>query len=121
MTVIWVVDDDEDVAAHLRLTLRRAGAEVEVRGLADGNALRAALAGADTDPAVVLLDQVLPGERGSALVPEVKRIHPQAEIRLITAAPDEISEEDRAVGVIAKPPAASEILEILASVGDERP
>ncbi len=111
--IVWVVDDDPDVAAHLEILLRRADVAATVRAFADGAALRAALAERAGHPDLVLIDQILPEDRGSALAEEVAAVYPGAVLRLITAAPDEVAPQERELGVIAKPVRVADIADLL--------
>lgn len=111
-TVCWVVDDDPDVATHLSMLLRRIGLDDEVVRFLDAGALRDAL-GRDPEPDLVLVDQVLPDGVGRDLLADIRRAHPSAVVRLITAAPDEIDDIDRAIGVVSKPPSEAVIRALL--------
>lgn len=115
--VVWVVDDDADVAAHLALVCEQAGFEAELYGFPTAARLQEALdAGAPT-PDLVLVDQILPDGRGTDLRAVVQRGYPSAVVRLITAAPDEIDDIDRALGVVTKPPTVAVVQALLAHRG----
>lgn len=110
--IIWVVDDDPDVAEHLQLLLGRDGVAAAVVAMPDAATLRVALDG-DEQPTAVLLDEVLPDGRGTVLAADVHARRPGAHVRIVTAAPDEIDDVGRAVGVVAKPLAPADIAPLL--------
>lgn len=101
--VVWVVDDDPDVADHLQLVCEQAGYGCEMHLFESASSLRAAL-GSDDAPDLVLIDQILPDGRGTDLLTPTRWAYPGAVVRLITAAPDETDDVDRALGVVSKPP-----------------
>ncbi len=112
--VVWIVDDDPDVATHLEMVLPRVAGSAVVRAFVDAaEVLRALDDEPDAVPDLVLVDQVLPDGRGSDLLPEVRRRRPEAIVRLITAAPDEIDDVDRALGVVSKPPSLAVLSALL--------
>ena len=112
-TVCWVVDDDPDVATHLAMLLRRIGIEERIERFRDAAELRAALGRDVPAPALVLVDQVLPDDVGRNLLAEIRAAHPTAVVRLITAAPEEIDDVDRAIGVVSKPPSEDVVRALL--------
>lgn len=112
-STVWVVDDDEDVAPHLRMVLRRADLEVDVRSFPDMASLRSGLTEPGPAPDLVLVDRMLPTGDGATLVPEIAAAFPETAIRLLTAAPDEASEEDTEIGVLAKPLSSHTIATLL--------
>ena len=104
MPIIWVIDDDPDVAVHLRIRLDRLGVATTVRAIPDGVSARAALAEAAVRPALVVLDHFLPDEPGSGLVVAVREAAPGVPVVMSSAAPDEVPAEVAAgLEVLAKP------------------
>lgn len=110
--IIWVVDDDPDVAEHLELLLQRDDVDAAVVAMPDAAALGDALDG-DEQPTAVLLDELLPDGRGTELAGDVHARRPGAHVRIVTAAPDEIDDVGRAVGVVAKPLSPADVVPLL--------
>lgn len=82
---VLVVDDDRELSAVLEEFLRRQG--YEARSVADGGgALRAIVA---EPPDVVLLDIALPGLPGTAALPAIQAVAPQAAVIMMSAVADE--------------------------------
>lgn len=106
---ILIVDDDAEICELVRQFLEPHG--FHVTGVADGVAMRAALA---SDPAdLIILDLMLPGEDGLALCRQL-RISSRTPIIFLTALG---SEADRVVGLemgaddyLSKPFSARELL-----------
>ncbi|VXB30690.1 response regulator transcription factor [Nocardioides sp. AX2bis] len=106
---ILVVEDDDAIRSALEHSF--AGAGYAVRGLPDGEALEAEVTG--FSPALVVLDWMLPGRDGPALV-EVVRRRSDAAIVMLTARE---AVEDRLLGFdvgvddyLAKPFVVEELL-----------
>ena len=107
---ICVVEDDEPIRRGLVDGLRHAGYRVsECR---DGDEARRVLVGAELD--LVLLDVMLPGADGFALLAELRAARPRLPVIMVTARG---AEEDRVRGLrngaddyVVKPFSASELL-----------
>jgi two-component system phosphate regulon response regulator OmpR len=89
---ILVVDDDEKIRTMLRRYLTGEGFEVSVA--AEGAAMRAALERQGAD--LVLLDLVLPGEDGLALIQYLRKAHGKLPVIMLTGKGDVI---DKVVGL----------------------
>ena len=68
--MIYCVEDDRNIRELLVYTLETTG--FEAKGLADGNELWSALKNADAIPEMILLDIMLPGEDGYAILEKLK-------------------------------------------------
>lgn len=79
-THIVCVDDDPGVLEILRKRLSRPN--VTVHAVADGDELAALVS--DTEPALVILDVVLPGRNGYQLCRELRGDHPDLPIFLFS-------------------------------------
>ena len=88
---ILIVDDDAEIRGLLRDYLERNG--LRATAVADGRAMRAALANGQFD--LVILDLMLPGEDGLVLCREL-RAHSNLPVVMLTARGDET---DRIVGL----------------------
>ncbi|MBI5597861.1 MAG: sigma-54-dependent Fis family transcriptional regulator [Elusimicrobia bacterium] len=77
---VLIVDDEEKLRRFLRREFERKGYPVRAAG--DRAAALAALADGQVD--VVLLDIVMPGADGMALLEEVRREHPDAAVIMLT-------------------------------------
>lgn len=91
MDHILIVDDDRDIRDLLSEYLQKQGYRTSVAG--DGRAMRAVLA--RHEPALIVLDLMLPGEDGLTLCREV-RAHSDVPIIMLTARGEEV---DRIVGL----------------------
>ena len=81
-----VLEDDLDAAELLRLTLVRAGFDVDVVGTTEAAlAALGALARGHYD--VLVTDIQLPGESGLKLLPVVRRLDPTITVMVVTAYP----------------------------------
>lgn len=92
--MIYCVEDDEGIRELIVYTLQNSG--LPARGLADGNALLAALR--EGKPDLVLLDIMLPGEDGVSILRALRR-RPDTEklpVILVTA---KGSEYDKVIGL----------------------
>ena len=108
--VVMVVEDDPGIRRGLTDSLRFGG--YEVIELADGTAARERIPTAELD--LVLLDVVLPGVDGFALLDDVRRARPGLPVILVTARG---AEEDRVRGLrsgaddyVVKPFSSTELL-----------
>jgi CheY-like chemotaxis protein len=91
MDHILIVDDDRDIRDLLSEYLQKQGYRTTVA--ADGRAMRAVLS--RSEPALIVLDLMLPGEDGLTLCREV-RAHSDIPIIMLTARGEEV---DRIVGL----------------------
>jgi CheY-like chemotaxis protein len=82
---ILVVDDDDAILEMLVELLRDAG--YAVRGAANG--AEALIAVYERQPALILLDLVMPEMDGASVSRELRKHHPTLPIMLITASPDD--------------------------------
>ncbi|MCJ8502751.1 response regulator [Desulfatitalea alkaliphila] len=78
--LVMVVDDEEKVRKYLSRLLQKRGFTVETA--ADGEAALALLAERDFD--VVLLDVLMPGLDGIAVLKEIKQRRPLTEVIILT-------------------------------------
>ncbi len=110
---ILLVDDEENFRRSLALMLHQAGYEVD--GLADGQEALRCLAGEIYD--FVITDLRMPGIDGMALLEEVKRIHPESLVVMMSAygSSDLAVEAVKrgATDYIAKPFSSDELLLLL--------
>jgi CheY-like chemotaxis protein len=92
---VLIVDDDEVIRSLLRLTLPAEGySVVEAK---DGEHALEIVEG--RAPALVLLDWRMPGRSGREVLPEIKRLHPQTPVIVLTAEePVRTQEEANALG-----------------------
>jgi len=109
-TKILVVEDDAPIRRGLVDALRFAGYEVEECATGDG----AVEAACTILPDLLLLDVILPGKEGFAILDELRASHPQMAVILLTARG---AEEDRVRGLklgaddyVVKPFSATELL-----------
>ena len=79
--MIWCVEDDESIRDIEVYALQSTG--FEARGFADGEAFRSALA--KETPELIILDVMLPGTDGVALLEELKRSPERCDIPVIMA------------------------------------
>jgi two-component system OmpR family response regulator len=91
MDHILIVDDDRDIRDLLSEYLQKQGYRTTVAG--DGRSMRAVLA--RHEPALIVLDLMLPGEDGLTLCREI-RAHSDVPIIMLTARGEEV---DRIVGL----------------------
>jgi DNA-binding NtrC family response regulator len=78
--LVMVVDDEEKVRKYLTRLLEKRGFEVDTA--ADGDAALALLARRDFD--VILLDVLMPGLDGIAVLKEIKKRKPLTEVIILT-------------------------------------
>jgi DNA-binding response OmpR family regulator len=109
-TKILVVEDDAAIRRGLVDALRFAGYAVEECATGD----RAVDAACAMSPALLLLDVILPGKDGFAILDELRASHPQMAVIMLTARG---AEEDRVRGLklgaddyVVKPFSATELL-----------
>ncbi len=81
---ILVVDDEELVRKTVHLILRKEGYEVEAVG--DGDAAVAAVR--ERKPDLVILDLVMPGKTGVEVLRELRAMHAELAVVILTAFPD---------------------------------
>lgn len=98
-TLVYVVDDDPAVLHSTRFLLESAGHRVET--FASGPELLAAFSG--LGPAVVLLDQVMPGMDGLEVFGRLRDLAPCVPVVLITGHPDPASGRGRGRAPRASP------------------
>ena len=79
--MIYCVEDDRNIRELLVYTLETTG--FEAKGLADGNELWSALKNADAIPEMILLDIMLPGEDGYAILEKLKNFSATRNIPVI--------------------------------------
>ena len=92
MTRVLLVEDDHDIAEPLARALTREGYEVTAAG--DGQvALQTVL---DAPPDLIILDVGLPGMDGLEVCRNVRDVHPQVPILMLTARDEE---PDRIIGL----------------------
>ena len=96
---VLVVDDEPSVRMVTRLMLERAGHTAEESGDAAG-----ALSRLESKPStVVLLDVTLPDRSGTDLIPELRRLVPDARIILMSGLSEEDLPNHGADGYLPKP------------------
>ena len=112
MSRILVVEDDPDIAELLRYYLERASHEVDV--LSQGHAALARIR--DRQPALVILDRMLPGMDGLEICRQLRATPESADI-LVIMVTARAEESDRIVGLelgaddyITKPFSAKEVV-----------
>jgi DNA-binding NarL/FixJ family response regulator len=106
---VVLVDDDPFIRDLFATSLETAGG-FEIVGEA-GDALSAVEVVAAVEPDVVLLDHMMPGVTGIAVLPELKRACPRARVLVVSAAED-VADEALAAGAdlfVAKPRAARDL------------
>jgi FixJ family two-component response regulator len=114
------VDDDPAILHSTCFLLEGEGHAVET--FASGHELLAALP--DARPSCVLLDQVMPGLDGLAVIGRIRALAPPVPVILITGHPDPaIRTKARAAGVplMEKPYAFEALLGLLAAIGTGEP
>ena len=94
--MIYCVEDDRNIRELLVYTLETTG--FEAKGLADGNELWAALKTADAIPEMILLDIMLPGEDGYAILEKLKNFSATRNIPVIMVTAKE-AEYDKVRGL----------------------
>lgn len=94
--MIYCVEDDRNIRELLVYTLETTG--FEAKGLADGNELWAALKAADAIPEMILLDIMLPGEDGYAILEKLKNFSATRNIPVIMVTAKE-AEYDKVRGL----------------------
>ena len=93
---IYCVEDDRNIRELLVYTLETTG--FEAKGLADGNELWSALKNADAIPEMILLDIMLPGEDGYAILEKLKNFSATRNIPVIMVTAKE-AEYDKVRGL----------------------
>ena len=94
--MIYCVEDDRNIRELLVYTLETTG--FEAKGLADGNELWSALKNADAIPEMILLDIMLPGEDGYAILKKLKNFSATRNIPVIMVTAKE-AEYDKVRGL----------------------
>ena len=94
--MIYCVEDDRNIRELLVYTLETTG--FEAKGLADGNELWAALKTADAIPEMILLDIMLPGEDGYAILEKLNNFSATRNIPVIMVTAKE-AEYDKVRGL----------------------
>ena len=94
--MIYCVEDDRNIRELLVYTLETTG--FEAKGLADGNELWSALKNADAIPEMILLDIMLPGEDGYAILEKLKNFSATRNIPVIMVTAKE-AEYDKVRGL----------------------
>ena len=94
--MIYCVEDDRNIRELLVYTLETTG--FEAKGLADGNELWSALKNADAIPEMILLDIMLPGEDGYAILEKMKNFSATRNIPVIMVTAKE-AEYDKVRGL----------------------
>lgn len=115
--LIYVVDDDAAVLHSTRFLLESEGHRVET--FACGRELLAAFPG--PSPAMVLLDQVMPGMEGLEVFARLRDLDPRVSVVLVTGHPDpRIRTRARAAGLplIEKPLAFDALVGMIAAEDD---
>ena len=111
---VWIVEDDEGIRELTAYALRASG--YEARGFEDGEAYLAALRGEGAPPEMTLLDVMLPGEDGLAILKRLRSDSRTAKspVILLTA---KGGEYDKVVGLnagaddyVAKPFGVTELI-----------
>lgn len=103
MTRLAVIDDNDDFRMLVRLSLRNTP-ELELVG-ESGDASQAVAMVAETRPDVVLLDLMLGIVDGLALLPDLRKVAPQAAVIILSAYPiSELSSlrHDGSIGILSK-------------------
>lgn len=120
MQTVFLVEDDDSIREMVVYALKSAG--FEARGFAEGEALFRALSGAKARPSLLLLDIMLPGEDGLAILARLKhsREHARLPVIMLTA---KGAEYDRIRGLdsgaddyIAKPFSVMEVISRIRAV-----
>ena len=98
-TGVLIVDDEEDMRALLRSTIEIANEGLRVAGEAvDGE--QAVATWRETQPAIVVLDQRMPGASGLEVAQQILAEHPEQTIVLFTAFLDDaIRRSARRLGI----------------------
>lgn len=94
--MIYCVEDDRNIRELLVYTLETTG--FEAKGLADGNELWSALKNAGAIPEMILLDIMLPGEDGYAILEKLKNFSATRNIPVIMVTAKE-AEYDKVRGL----------------------
>ena len=94
--MIYCVEDDRNIRELLVYTLETTG--FEAKGLADRNELWSALKNADAIPEMILLDIMLPGEDGYAILEKLKNFSATRNIPVIMVTAKE-AEYDKVRGL----------------------
>ena len=94
--MIYCVEDDRNIRELLVYTLETTG--FEAKGLADGNERWSALKNADAIPEMILLDIMLPGEDGYAILEKLKNFSATRNIPVIMVTAKE-AEYDKVRGL----------------------
>lgn len=81
MPKILIVDDDQEMRRLLEDVLIREGFEVTQAR----NGSEALLRIQEVSYQVIVLDKIMPGQSGLDILPEIKRLQPEAQVILITA------------------------------------
>ena len=114
-TDILLIEDEPDVMDVMRRVLQRAG--FGVRTAQDGSTALAALY--ECQPALAILDLVLPGISGFAVLAHIRQQYPALPVIVITANPQAIAHPAaQSVGhYLLKPFHAEELLDMVARAG----
>ena len=114
-TDILLIEDEPDVMDVMRRVLQRAG--FGVRTAQDGSTALAALY--ECPPALAILDLVLPGMSGFAVLAHIRQQYPALPVIVITANPQAIAHPAaQSVGhYLLKPFHAEELLDMVARAG----
>jgi len=114
-TDILLIEDEPDVMDVMRRVLQRAG--FGVRTAQDGSTALAALY--ECQPALAILDLVLPGMSGFAVLAHIRQQYPALPVIVITANPQAIVHPAaQSVGhYLLKPFHAEELLDMVARAG----
>lgn len=99
-----IVDDNDSTREMLKISLERAGHEILGEAADGASALKAF---AELRPDAVLLDIIMPGISGIAVLEEIRRLSPAAKVIMLTAVDQDAVTADLkrkgAAAVIFKP------------------
>jgi len=97
MPRIWIVEDDEDIREIVLYALR--GADYETMGFEKGKAFFNALEGKDNPlPDLVILDIMLPGDDGLAILKKLRQ-NPMFQSLLVIMLTAKSAEHDKVIGL----------------------
>lgn len=111
---VLIVDDDAEIATMLSRALLRRGFTIETTSSADVALVRAAEGGFDA----ALIDLVMPGQDGMAVVQALLEKRPDMKVALLTGyahSPLLAAAERKGVAVFMKPTPIHEVVEFLQS------